>query len=170
MLMAATAPRMESRPCPVRTVFEMSIGRAPATSSNGDLSKADAVWPGALRRIVSHSLSAWNLPHLVDGAGLLISELVTNAFLHGHGVDVGVRLYFSHCEFVMEVRDGSPERPVLCHAAADDDHGRGLYLVDALAAAWGVSDDGTTTWCALPLACQLAGVREPLPAAEEVFA
>jgi hypothetical protein len=39
--------------------------------------------------------------------------------------------------------------------AADEDHGRGLLLVDALAARWGVTDrvgPGKTVWaeCALP--------------------
>ncbi|GHB74253.1 hypothetical protein GCM10010377_75810 [Streptomyces viridiviolaceus] len=47
--------------------------------------------------------------------------------------------------------DGSPTRPTLRHASSNDEHGRGPFLVSALADDWGVSDDVTTTWPTLPL-------------------
>lgn len=164
----ATAPQVRLRPRPVRVCLEMSIERTSPIA--GELAGADAVWPGALRRIVRTSLRSWGLQHLVQDAELLISELVTNALLYGCG-ELGVRLYFSTSEFVIAVRDDSTEHPVLCQAAPGDAHGHGLFLVDALAAAWGVSGDGTTTWCALPLSRPFAGTTTaPLRTAEEVYA
>ncbi|MER5756906.1 ATP-binding protein [Streptomyces sp. NPDC002088] len=52
---------------------------------------------------------------------------------------------------MIKVRDGCPDLPVLRHAGPDDEGGRGLLLVESLAETWGVSPDGTTTWCSLPL-------------------
>jgi hypothetical protein len=49
------------------------------------------------------------------------------------------------------VDDGSEKRPRLSDVATDSETGRGLFLVDALADRWGVSADGTTTWCTLTL-------------------
>jgi anti-sigma regulatory factor (Ser/Thr protein kinase) len=86
----------------------------------------------------------------MESAELLATELVTNALKHGRG-DVGVRMYLDAICLRIEVRDGSPERPVAGDAALDDEDGRGLLLVNAIADDWGVSSSGTTIWCALPL-------------------
>ncbi|MFF0698551.1 ATP-binding protein [Streptomyces tendae] len=64
---------------------------------------------------------------------------------------MGVRFYLTDVHVVIEVDDGSPCTPVLRCPGPDDESGRGLLLVQALAEAWGVSPDGTTTWCTLPL-------------------
>ncbi|MFG2408777.1 ATP-binding protein [Streptomyces brevispora] len=157
MLTTPIAATTRACPRPVRIAFDVTIGRAPVTSI-GRLPAADAVWPGKCRHIIRTSLRAWGRPHLVEDAELLISELVTNALLHGRG-ELRVLLYFSAHDFVMEVRDSSPEHPVLCHADTDNEHGRGLHLVDAVAASWGISSDGTTTWCSLPLAVGPAAMQ-----------
>ncbi|MGX1268067.1 ATP-binding protein [Streptomyces phaeoluteigriseus] len=134
----------------VRTALEMSIERRPEPESDG-LSEADALWPKRLRRIVRASLTYWRRPDLIDPAELLLTELATNALRHGKGCDIGVRVFFRDDRCVIEVDDGSPARPELRHAAVDEEGGRGLLLVDTLAKEWGVSSDGTTTWCTLPL-------------------
>ncbi|MFI9444466.1 ATP-binding protein [Streptomyces avermitilis] len=128
----------------------MSIERDPA-SMPGHLTKADSVWPGRLRRIIRAGLKLWNQPALVETAELLTTELVTNAFRHGSGTDIGFRLLISGDHVVIEVRDGSPDRPVLRRASPEDEDGRGLALVSAMADEWGTTSDGTTTWCTLPL-------------------
>jgi len=128
----------------------MSIERRP-DPKHGGLSKEDAAWPGRLRRIVRAGLTYWGRPDLIDTAALLLTELTTNALCHGPGDDVGIRVYLKDDRCVIEVADGSPTRPTLRHASHNDEHGRGLFLVAALADDWGVSDDGTTTWCTLPL-------------------
>ncbi|MEK8144013.1 hypothetical protein NKH18_25075 [Streptomyces sp. M10(2022)] len=45
--------------------------------------------------------------------------------------------------------DGSPAMPVLSVAGSDEESGRGLALVDVIAESWGVTEDGTCTWCCL---------------------
>ncbi|MGW6742460.1 ATP-binding protein [Streptomyces sp. NPDC055025] len=45
------------------------------------------------------------------------------------------------------VIDGNPTWAVLRCADAVDETGRGLFLVAVFARDWGVSHDGTTTWC-----------------------
>ncbi|MEU6406779.1 ATP-binding protein [Streptomyces sp. NPDC046985] len=133
-----------------RSGFELSIGRRPNHDGSG-LSSVDAKWPGRCRRIVRAALNLWRQTGLADTAELLTSELVTNALQHGAGPDVGMRLYLTAHHLVLEVRDGSTGRPVVRQAQPDDEHGRGLALVEALSDAWGTSPDGTRTWCALAL-------------------
>ncbi|MEU1592857.1 ATP-binding protein [Streptomyces sp. NPDC005708] len=146
----ATLTRETGRPGPARRGHEISIRRDGA-SAPGGLCESESLWPGRCRRIVRAALRLWHQPDLVETAELLTSELVTNAFRHGTGPDVGVRLYLSVTHLVIEVRDGSPVRPALRQANPDDEDGRGLALVDALADAWGTSEDGTQTWCSLSL-------------------
>ncbi|WP_455357172.1 ATP-binding protein [Streptomyces sp. SYSU K217416] len=133
----------------VRTGIEVSIGRA-TDSPAGVLTEADAAWPRRLRRIVRAGLRHWGRSELAEPAELLTTELLTNALRHGQG-SVGVRLFQRGGHLVIAVNDGSSELPVPRNAGPDDEDGRGLLLVEAIADAWGVSDDGTTTWCSLPL-------------------
>ncbi|MGW0916992.1 ATP-binding protein [Streptomyces sp. NPDC002784] len=128
----------------------MSIERQPAPDGEG-LSSADAAWPQRLRRIVRASLTYWGCPHLVETAELLLTELSTNALRHAFGLDIGVRMCLQDGHLMIEVYDGSPLRPVARCADPYDESGRGLLLLDSLAEEWGVSEDGTTTWCTLPL-------------------
>ncbi|WP_432043290.1 ATP-binding protein [Streptomyces cadmiisoli] len=139
----------------------MSIERRPDADS-GDLSEADAAWPQRLRRIVRAGLTYWGRPDLIETAELLLTELATNALRHGSGPDIGVRVHLEDDRCVIEVNDGSPIRPELRHVSPTDEGGRGLLLVESLAAEWGVSPDGTTTWCTLPLT---KGPEEMQPAA-----
>ncbi|MFE7624463.1 ATP-binding protein [Streptomyces sp. NPDC057509] len=131
----------------IQTGFEVSIQRTTAPNS-ARLSEADACRPGSLRRVLGIKLKRWRVPELIEPAGLLLSELVTNALIHGQG-DVGIRVHLAEGRCVIAVRDGSSARPRLRRADAQEEGGRGLLLVDALAAEWGVSPDGTTTWCSL---------------------
>lgn len=128
----------------------VAIQRDPGSGS-GRLSEAEALWPRRCRRIIRAVLQHWRQPSLVENAELLTSELVTNALRHGTGPDIGMRLYISGTHVVIEVRDGTPDLPVLREAKPDDEDGRGLALVDAVADAWGTSPDGARTWCSLPL-------------------
>ncbi|MFD5659862.1 ATP-binding protein [Streptomyces hirsutus] len=134
----------------VRKALELSIERRPGPDT-GELSVADAAWPQRLRRIVGTGLTSWGRSDLVETAELLLTELATNALRHAHGLDIGIRVQLQGDHLMIEVEDGSPLRPMPRCAGPDDENGRGLFLIDALAKAWGVSDDGTTTWCTLSL-------------------
>lgn len=80
----------------------------------------------------------------------MLSELVTNAFEHGQG-DIGVRILVTGGRLRLEITDGSPTAAAVRRAGPDDESGRGMFIVAALAEEWGTSDDGTVTWCTLVL-------------------
>lgn len=93
---------------------------------------------------------------LVECAELGVSELVTNALLHGSGqITVRVRGTKEHPR--VEVRDESTEPPVLPTATDDEPEddllltfGRGLSIVARSSDAWGaeIEDDGKVVWFA----------------------
>ena len=105
------------------------------------------------RRHVSTTLRRWHLDQLVETAGLLTSELVTNAVLHARTsmtltmeqTDAGIRV---------SVTDGSPIPPALRRHSVTATTGRGLRLLDQLADAWSVdrSNGGKTVWFTLSAA------------------
>ena len=82
-----------------------------------------------------------------DTVSLLVSEVATNALVHGVG-QVLVRVVPTDGGVRIEVVDGSPSLPVPRAATPMDEGGRGLALVEALASAWGAerSDGGKTVW------------------------
>lgn len=113
----------------------------------------------AARRRVRHQLYGWGLPSTTcDNAQLIVSELVTNAVLHTQSSQVRCLLWSSGQVLRIEVADEGPglvpRRP--CPTDAEAENGRGLLLLDALAARWGViSPDhrsGCTVWAELPAA------------------
>jgi serine/threonine-protein kinase RsbW len=75
---------------------------------------------------------------------LLTSELVANAVVHGppHG-SILVRTRATDDRFEVSVSDESPRVPVVRHSGPLDEGGRGMMLVELMAADWGVRvDDG----------------------------
>ncbi|WP_333766483.1 ATP-binding protein [Streptomyces sp. IBSBF 2435] len=110
-------------------------------------------------------LVAWGLPGLVDTAGLVVSELVTNALTHGCPDGHVLRTKFEPVEggVRIEVHDAGPGKPERSEAPADAESGRGLDLVDVLTGGdWGVSDRngvGKTVW-AVCLSTGVAGADE----------
>ncbi|MDQ0956010.1 hypothetical protein QFZ24_010019 [Streptomyces phaeochromogenes] len=140
-------PRTDAR-SHVYIGLAVSFARASGTVP-GTIAETDRAWPLRVRRIIGARLRHWGRPDLAESAELLATELVTNALKHGRG-DVGVRIYPRADRLRIEVRDGSHECPVPRTATLDNEDGRGLLLVIAIAEDWGVSPDGTTTWCTLP--------------------
>lgn len=104
-----------------------------------------------MRRVTSAHLRLWDLTALRDTATLAVSELVTNALRHGQGKPVGLRVTSSDHELRIEVTDGSPTPARLREAGEAAENGRGLLLVSAVSKEWGVSPDGTMTWCSLAI-------------------
>ncbi|MFE3284701.1 SpoIIE family protein phosphatase [Streptomyces sp. NPDC059233] len=113
---------------------------------------------GEARAFVEKALTAWDHGCLADDARLLTSEVFTNAVRHGKG-PVRLHLRLDASELVVEVTDHSPHLPHPRLAEADEESGRGLALVEALATRWGTrpTDAGKTTWFTLPLS------RKPQP-------
>ncbi|MFJ3309498.1 ATP-binding protein [Streptomyces sp. NPDC086549] len=98
------------------------------------------------RTAIRDVLPRWGLGQLVPIAELLVSELVSNALRHAAGP---LRLTL---ERVSDVRclvsDGSSRPPRPTEAGPADEHGRGLTLVDMLAARWGCEHGpvGKSVW------------------------
>ncbi|MFE4826716.1 ATP-binding protein [Streptomyces sp. NPDC056672] len=116
----------------------------------------DRQWPGKVRRMACQRLSRWQLDKGdVDAVGVLLSELVTNAFAYGDGPTVGVQVTLAYESLLINVHDGSPTVPKTRVAELDDESGRGLLIVHYLVAErsgdLSVSDDGMSISCRIPL-------------------
>lgn len=107
---------------------------------------------GSARRITADVLSTWGHADAADAATLLVSEVVTNAILHA-GSEIELRLTTAPHHLRVEVRDTSMLVPALRRYQADAVTGRGLELVETVAAAWGVipEPDGKVVWFELAL-------------------
>ena len=103
------------------------------------------------RHLVSSYLEDRHLPRtLVLDAALATSELVTNALLHGRA-PVDLRTRIEGADVLLEVRDRATYQPRKLRPEEDDEHGRGLQIVAALAARWGTrpTEHGKAVWCVL---------------------
>jgi anti-sigma regulatory factor (Ser/Thr protein kinase) len=86
-----------------------------------------------------------------DDAALVVSELVTNSMQAGAHV-VDLTLHGDHGVLRVEVTDDAPGWPKMSAVVAlDQVRGRGLRIVDAVAAAWGARPErvGKTVWAEL---------------------
>jgi anti-sigma regulatory factor (Ser/Thr protein kinase) len=103
------------------------------------------------RRLITEVKGPWSNA-LADTAKLLVSELVSNAIRHGRG-EIGLRVQFTHRGLLrVEVSDRNPHAPHLVDPppSADEDSGRGMLIVHALAHSWGTrpgtESSGKTVW------------------------
>ena len=110
----------------------------------------DLAAPRASRRFVTGVLGRWSVPvEVVDRAQLLVSELVSNAVLHGRGpICVIVAPTEVAHVFRIEVRNPGIREPVMRHAAPHELSGRGLHIVHELSQDWGTATDNgvTSVW------------------------
>jgi anti-sigma regulatory factor (Ser/Thr protein kinase) len=113
--------------------------------------------PRLARDALHAACGTWGLRSVPTSALLIVTELVTNAVLHGHGagaidVEAMLRDDFLH----LRVHDGSPDPPAPA-APLDSldlrEHGRGLHLVAGYSSAWGYvvnpSRSGKVVWATL---------------------
>jgi anti-sigma regulatory factor (Ser/Thr protein kinase) len=107
------------------------------------------------RVLTRETLLDWGVtdPSDTDEVVLMIDELVTNAVVHGHG-PVRLLLRLDGAQLVGEVGDDSTGAPRVRESGLDAEAGRGLWLVAALAAEFGVRPEivGKTLWFTRPLA------------------
>jgi anti-sigma regulatory factor (Ser/Thr protein kinase) len=107
------------------------------------------------RRFLRRALEDWDVnQETTDTAVLCLSELVTNSVIHADS-GCSVRVVLEEDVLTVIVRDSGV--PQAASGELVDEplqvHGRGLQLVDALAARWGSELDlvGTTVWFAMEL-------------------
>ncbi|MFI1965514.1 ATP-binding protein [Streptomyces pathocidini] len=88
-----------------------------------------------------------------DTLELIVSELVTNAVVHGGDGRVAVALCLDGNLLRVSAYDGSPRPPLFRAAKDDEETGRGLALVDALAFrhGWEPTPRGKRCWAELEL-------------------
>ncbi|MFG2007084.1 ATP-binding protein [Spirillospora sp. NPDC048911] len=100
----------------------------------------------SLRRYVEGTLGTAGVD--AEDVRLVVSELGTNAVTHGSGDRMGLFVAADDECVRVEITDGGGGDPRERHAAAEDEGGRGLMIVTAIAEHWGVRRDehGTTVW------------------------
>lgn len=93
----------------------------------------------AARHTVVHIVRRWEVPlseAAFDDLALLTSEVITNAVRHTRAAcTVAVR--WTGVRVRVEVTDMGPERPLPHGRSLEAEGGRGLLLVESLAADWG---------------------------------
>ncbi|GGL84085.1 ATPase [Streptomyces fumigatiscleroticus] len=112
--------------------------------------------PAQARRLARARLSGWSVcEDTCDTAALVITELVTNAIMHTASRHIVCELLDGADLVRIAVRDegcapGGPHPPA--PQRAEEEHGRGLLLVDALCHAWGAQEHGPglLVWAELP--------------------
>jgi anti-sigma regulatory factor (Ser/Thr protein kinase) len=102
------------------------------------------------RRAMRRAAILWRLDRdLTETALLLVSEVTTNAIRHGTP-PVRLSLRLDKDKLRVEVTDSSPALPRLDHPGPDAIGGRGLQIVQQLAAKWGAKPSsrliGKTVW------------------------
>ena len=114
--------------------------------------------PVQARRFVSERLSAWGLAGISERVVLAVSELTTNAVVHGRG-RIKLTVGATGDRLRVAVEDGGGNEPVMQDPGAVDGAaggGWGLRMVDTIADRWGTesSDHGTVVWFVQRLATE----------------
>ena len=119
------------RPAPHR--LQLSLEPGPAATA-------------AARDLVDEACARWRMSSVADPAALIATELVANAVQHAATEIVfSIALRPSCLHLSCRDRSSSPPR----RGASDDiESGRGLLIIEAMAAAWGFSrtPDGKVVW------------------------
>jgi anti-anti-sigma regulatory factor len=95
------------------------------------------------RHMVADTLVGWRLSHLVDAAGLIVSELTGNAVEHAAVGDFDLTLVYTTLYVRIAVQDRSPmmpyviAQPVLAAVPRPAMQGWGLRIVAETATHWG---------------------------------
>jgi anti-anti-sigma factor len=129
-----------ARARPPRLGARLTLGPVPTAAAAG-------------RQFVGEVCGHWGLQVLAEPAALLASELVTNAVVHAHtALELRVELRGSRLQ--VAVHDQDPNLLGLLAAKDGTGRGLGLQIVDQVAKAWGVRQDGArgkSVWFTLDL-------------------
>ena len=100
------------------------------------------------RRLVRDVLRAWNAPHDLEDAELLVAEVVSNVVDHVGGEVFTLELSLREGVLQVGVVDGSSIRPIVRELSLERERGRGMQLVDRIADRWGADDHdgGKRVW------------------------
>lgn len=118
---------------------------------------SDPTSAALVRRSIADDLESERVtPDSIDDVVLVASELVGNAVLHaatGTDQNLDVTWEVEPEAVVVRVLDGSPELPRQRSTNENETGGRGLSIVAAIAADWGVrrNDSGKQVWARIPI-------------------
>lgn len=103
--------------------------------------------PAHARRWMAEQCSAWGCDDLADTASLILSELVTNVFLHA-GTDCTIEADYAYPELTVSISDGHPAEVIPPDLGVTAEQGRGLAIVASLADSWGIDyqEDDKSVW------------------------
>jgi anti-sigma regulatory factor (Ser/Thr protein kinase) len=106
--------------------------------------------PASARAAAAELVAELHLEPIADDVSLVVSELVTNAVRYADP-PVTLEIQATDDEITIAVADGSPGRPAPREVDLDEEGGRGLTLIDLIAAETGVRPQppGKTVWAAL---------------------
>lgn len=117
-----------------------------------------AAHPGAVaqaRRVTRTQLTGWALcEDTCDTAALVVSELVTNAIVHTASTQIVCELHDGDDLVRIAVRDEgcAPGEPRPSPQRPEEEHGRGLLLIESLCRSWGAQPVGLglLVWADVP--------------------
>jgi len=124
------------------------VERGAATASRVFVAAPEAVY--AARQFVSETLTSWGENHLGWDGALIISELATNAIIHG-GSAFRASIARSASVVRIAVEDVGPGLPQSRRVFQNALGGRGLAIVEELSDRWGCDrlDGGKVFWVEL---------------------
>jgi len=122
------------------------VARSPHDEAMVELAH-DPIAAREARAVVRNVLVHWGRGDLLDKASLVVSELVTNAVQHAASTCLVVVSRTAE-GIRVAVRDTGPGTPAVGSSDQEDERGRGMMIVEALASAWGVDVEGAskTVW------------------------
>lgn len=101
------------------------------------------------RRLISRHFGSHMGSEALMQAQIVVTELVNNAYQHGRG-RIQLAAALRPGRLLVEVIDEGDGEAVRL-GAPHGDSGRGLRIVDALSASWGVLEGSTHVWAELPI-------------------
>lgn len=118
--------------------------------------------PGAVPCARLHAqlvLWEWGLSVLSENAGLIVSELMTNAIQASLSAEmilpVRLRLLADRSRLLIQVQDSNRYPPARTGTSDDGESGRGLLIVEALSTKWGwhrhEGQGGKTVWALMEI-------------------
>jgi anti-sigma regulatory factor (Ser/Thr protein kinase) len=115
---------------------------------------AQVTAPRQARDFLAAACCAWHAEQFIAPAGLVLSELVSNAVMHA-GTELDVQLRLGDGVLLLSVHDTGPDMP---RTTGQPDPltigGHGLDIVSQMSETWGVAPDpgehtGKSVWCLL---------------------
>jgi anti-sigma regulatory factor (Ser/Thr protein kinase) len=110
--------------------------------------------PAGARSVLRELCSDLGIPGLLEQGEIVVTELVSNAVEHAHS-SCRLTTAYDRRGLHVGVRDfGAAVAPRVTLIEVSAVRGRGLHMVAALSASWGVTEhaDGKTVWATLPAA------------------